>query len=148
MRHFKYCSPMRVTLGKGSFSFPLGLHSSFGSRGCCRKRTAGCNESMYSPAAPPAFPSYPALSTFQTAVSDIGPQPCAATAVLDRRVCPRGLQPWFQKAWIGAKIIVDDLIAASYVIWGMHRIECECIVVYSNSLSMSCLWTLVTPSVH
>lgn len=144
MRHFKYCSPMRVTLGKGSFSFPQGLHSGFGSRGCCRKRTAGCNESMYSPAALAAFPSYPVLSTFQTTVSDTGPQPCAATAVLDRWVCPRGLQPWFQKAWSGVKLIGDVLMSSGQC----TETECECVAVYRNGLGMSCLGTLVTLSVH
>jgi len=64
---------------------------------------------MYSLVAPAVFPSYPVLSTFQAAVSNTGPQLCAATAVLDRWVCPRGLQPWFQKAWIEAKLIVDDI---------------------------------------
>lgn len=103
---------------------------------------------MYSPA---AFPSYPVLSTFRPTVSDTGPQPSAATAVLIRWVYPKGLKPWFQKAWTGAKLIVDGLIAAFfffYVTCAMHHIECEYIAVYSNGLSMSLLWSLGSLGFH
>lgn len=148
MRHFKYCSPMRVTLGKGSFSFPQGLHSSFGSRGCCQKRTAKCNESMYSPAAPAAFSSYPGLSTFQTTICGTGPQPCAATPKLDGQVSPKGLT-LFLKGLDWSKIRrCFNCFFLHHLGNEKNRAACECIIVYCNGLGMSCLWSLVTSSVH
>lgn len=147
MRHFKYCSPMGVTLGKGSFSFPQGLHSSFGSRGCCQQRTARCYESMYSPATLTAFLSYSGLSTSQTAVCSTDPQP--QLFLLDRS-SPVTSDLSFKRSGLVSKINGSfNHFFLCHLGNAWNRTGCEYIVVY---IVMALIWSslrpLVTSSIH